>query len=838
MANISWAFAHTCTTTVVSSATTSSGAELYVPWSNPGNVERPGNLDSFATASITVADQETDWLVATNFEWQRDVPSGATLTGLIVWIEGYDSTTANSIQCAEAKLVIGGSITGTDQSSTATGRILGHDGGGGGSETHQLWIGAEGNTWGTTPSVAEMNASDFGVAFRLKDVADGTATTINVDSVMVALYWEKAADCVIVPTKTGSGNTESGMAPYNFHAHATESTWGDCDPDKVAFKWAVSGPEGWSQTVTDPRPGLSVNGQTRDLATDAWGYNMAWWFDVPGTYTVTATMYYNDTSTGAVLTDVSNTITVTVAANTRTKYRIAASGGDYTTLAAAWSAAGSSNDVWFEIESGHTETLGSELSVGGNNWLIAAEAGYSVRPLFKRDGYPFRIPARQDTSFFGIKCDRNTVGSQCSFAGGYDWDGVACIDCEADHQNSCFEITDSQDTRRILLCRFQVPEFDRYVIYAFGGGSRDVVVVGGSYTDNGVNGAEGYFRLSANSEATNAGTPAIGSGQRVNVLWGTGAGTTNKSFLRTAWSYSHGYQNHLTQASQFGISSYGNDTVGNYLSFVLRLDGNTCRTVLGQGHGRSHTFFCNNVMPSAVVRVVNNGVLYKVHLSHNLITPVQGLSSITSDLFMGTALATEPTYFYGVRWAGNMFALANPTYWGGGNNHYWYQNNGYDVLDWTKYNSYTNGSGTLKHFRANISGGTFGSAKTSYTPTEWIATAKSTGDIVGGYVESDLVAASDFLPTNTAPIEVVTQGTHRVGVFVDYRGVLRDSNAANWYIGPVGAETGPPPTSTTTSSATTSTLSTSTLSTSSTSSEVVPSYLALSAGSQFIVFES
>lgn len=812
MANLSYTFAQTCTTSAASGG---------VAWLNPSNVERPQNNDTYAEASITAADQETDWLVATNFQWERSVPAGAVLTGLIVWIEGYDTAVANSIQCAEAKLVINGAITGTDQSSTATGRILGHDGGPGGGETHQLWVGAEGNTWGTNPTVAEMNASDFGVAFRLKDVADGTPTTIRVDSVMVALYWEKAAECIITPSRAGSGNAESGMAPYNFHAYATDSTWGDCDPDKVAFKWAVSGPAGWSMTVTDPRPGLSVNGQTRDLASDAWGWNMAWWFDVPGTYTVTATMYYNNTSTGAMLTAASNTITVTVAANTRTKYRVAASGGDHTTVAAAFAAAGASNDVWIEIESGHTESVTAPLDIGGNNWLIAAEDGYSVKPLLKRDELIFRLQDKEDVAFVGIKCDSENPANQCSFAGGFSWDGCAVIDCEGDHQNSCFEITSSFRNRRWLMHNFNCPAFDRYVLF-LDGSSSDIVIVGGSFADDGTNAAEGYFRIGAANWGQFADlTDQIGASQRSNFLWTTIDSDIAKGFVRSGNSFVHIYQNHLVNKSQIGLVSFGNDTNGNFLAFVIRIDGNTCvLDAAPKGHGRYHSFLCNNIMPAGASMLLNNnGVMYKVHLSHNVISPNQGPNeegNVTSDAFMGQQISSQPTYFYDVRWAGNMFALTDPSFWSGGNNHYFNHSNGYDVLSWTKYNSYTNGTGTAKHFLTNISGGTFGSAVTSYTPTEWLATSKSTGDIVGGYEQADLPAASDFLPTDTNPINVVATGTHRNGVFVDYRGVIRDSSASTWYIGAVGAEesSSPPPQPPSTS------------------------YLGLSAGGSFLVLQT
>lgn len=837
MANISYTFAETVTTTVVSSGTTSSGAEAYVPWSNPSNAERPGNINAYATASITAANQETDWLVATNFNWQRDVPAGATIVGVIAWVEGIDdtdgsSTSGNTIQVVDAQLVVGGSRTGTDQSGSGFDPVLGHDqnpGILGAGWRHSLWAGGEDNTWGASLTPANVNASDFGVAFRFGDDGTGTSTTIKIDTIQVIVYWTATADCVITSSDNDSTSAASGMAPYSFHAHATESTWDACDPDKVAFKWAVSGPAGWSQTVTDPRPGASVNGQTRDLATDAWGYNMAWWFDVPGTYTVTATMYYNDTSTGAILTDTSNTITVTVAANTRTKYRVAASGGDYTTLAAAVTAAGSSNDIEIELEDGHTEDL--ICTIGGNNWWIHTESGYTTKAKLRANAQNiFSNFGKSGLILSDLQSDTSgTVGvDKHGLLGGSSMEGLTVVDCEGVNYNSVAEIASSLGNKRHMWLRFHTDSFDRYIVYLQGEGSQDFVAVGCYSKDDGSNGAEGHYRLNPHSMADTWGTTFASEAQRANFLWNEVDGTTGKG-VRPGWAFVHSFQNRTSGTARWGVTTTVNDENGLLLTNVHRLDGNYCSP--GDGAwGTRHFIFVNCIFPdNNKFLKIGTEVTYRTAYIQNTHLGL-GNNSIHDNSRGDTA------YCYNMQIGGSLFVMSSDAEFGT-SGLYVVMREGWDYWEWSKYNCYAQGtvsSGQANRFAVPLGGTTFAPNTTNfYEVDEFQATSKSTGDVQVDYEDADILDSNDFLPTSTTAINQVATGTHRNGVFVDYRGVLRDSDASTWLIGAVGAEAAPAPSSTTTTTTTSTTTSTF-----STSSEPVPSYLALSAGSQFIILET
>lgn len=134
-------------------------------------------------------------------------------------------------------------------------------------------------------------------------------------------------------------------------------------------------------TCTDPRPGL--DSKSIDLAgrtdTDNHnrpnGFNFGWVFG-EGTHTITATV---TNPSGDTTTETSGNIVV--AADSRTAYTVQASGGDYTTLAAALTARATTSDVKITIEDGHTENITAALTTitGDNFWIT--QAGTGTKPV-------------------------------------------------------------------------------------------------------------------------------------------------------------------------------------------------------------------------------------------------------------------------------------------------------------------------------------------------------------------------------------------------------------------------------------------------------------------------
>ena len=126
----------------------SDGAVGDTAWANPDNAKVSN--DTYATCTTTAPLGDVpEYLKATNFSFS--VPTGATITGVELQIERKTDYN-DEVRDYDVRLVVGGSIVGTNQSSQAwitTERI----------DT----VGGSSNLWGTTLTPAQVNANDFGV---------------------------------------------------------------------------------------------------------------------------------------------------------------------------------------------------------------------------------------------------------------------------------------------------------------------------------------------------------------------------------------------------------------------------------------------------------------------------------------------------------------------------------------------------------------------------------------------------------------------------------------------------------------------------------------------------
>lgn len=139
-------------------------------WTNPTNALLDDGI--FATVSVAGLTGTLTW---TDFSFA--VPTGATIAGIKaeVWVK---STNPAGSADFSAKLVVGGVEVGANK---ATGTILLSGG-------SIITYGGATDLWTLTPTVAEINANDFGFAW----VGAATASIVSVDYARLTVYWTGA----------------------------------------------------------------------------------------------------------------------------------------------------------------------------------------------------------------------------------------------------------------------------------------------------------------------------------------------------------------------------------------------------------------------------------------------------------------------------------------------------------------------------------------------------------------------------------------------------------------------------------------------------------------------
>ena len=142
-----------------------------VAWSNPDNIKASDDSKAFFSTFGTIS----NYLKATNFGFS--IPTGSTIVGIKAEIEqseeGPGNATENSI-----KIVKGGTISGDDQSTSATIPA---------SDTYTTYGGTT-DLWGETWTAEDINLSTFGVVFS----ATGTSNSIYVDHIRITVYYTTA----------------------------------------------------------------------------------------------------------------------------------------------------------------------------------------------------------------------------------------------------------------------------------------------------------------------------------------------------------------------------------------------------------------------------------------------------------------------------------------------------------------------------------------------------------------------------------------------------------------------------------------------------------------------
>lgn len=150
-----------------------------VTWSNPSNASASDN--SRASEVAPSATSNSHYLKATNFGFSVS----GTIDGVVVEIERSCSAGAgNTVQDSVVKLVVGGSVVGTNKADTVTNWPAT------GSEAYKTY-GSSSDLWGATIADTDVNASNFGVVISAHNqvVSPKSITQAQIDHIRITVYY-------------------------------------------------------------------------------------------------------------------------------------------------------------------------------------------------------------------------------------------------------------------------------------------------------------------------------------------------------------------------------------------------------------------------------------------------------------------------------------------------------------------------------------------------------------------------------------------------------------------------------------------------------------------------
>lgn len=761
MANMSYGYAGTVA---------NDNATGDVAWTSPTNAQLCDRTTT-TTVALTALNTTSQWLVATNFDLHRSIPSGATISGVTFFVEIIDSTESTTVIAAH---IVKGGVIQTGADNKADSRVIQS---GNSSNFKEFNFGDEDQLWGVTLSPSDIG-STFGVAIRIE--GDGTVTTPAVYAVKAVVHWTDTAACTLTAL-----TSLTGKAPHAFHAHAINSVVGSSREERVYIRWYVSGPSGWTMTCTDQRTADSISGTTRNMATgDAWGWNMAWDFNVAGTYTVTAKMYLED---GTVVN--SNALSVTVSANDYTVryYDPSASGNnDGTSWADAWqtfTAAinGIADNTRLILRDDATESMSATSNlVSHNNIVIERSNDGTNRPrfTFSTNDALLTISSSTNVHISGLDV-RGNGSTNPDVVAGSQWENVTIRDCHAEDFGEYGEFTDTPTHQRLLTFNNVANGYLRYFIYVGGIACRYVVHIGNTITSRtGSASGEGAFRF-ASTLPTDADT-SLGVGGTILYNKVDHATKVNKPFIRAGWRYMTSYGNWGNQVN-LGLEEAGAGAANHNLPSVYRFEANEVTAASDVGFGRGKSIFsCNNVLTDVGNQIATYGTAWHTETTHNTLKIDPNLGGIKA-LF---SISSEHNYDGNLRLRANIICPnSDARSWSTANGEFYIYNaqTSVDLVLDADSNVYATpfDPGPRKyHIDKNV----------LYTMTTWNARSGVDNEAFSDLNNTDLVASSDWIPTSyTNDIDRVAPADVP-GVNFDHRGIQRNRQATTWYAGAVGTE--------------------------------------------------
>lgn len=252
--------------------------ELGGTWTNSGNA---GIFDT-TWASATIADGGTATLAFNNFGF--NIPTGATLLGMEVKVSASASVQSTSItfNVAAFKNVPGGTGDAANiQTLSNFPAWTSYD-----TFTVGSTTGGMTSVWGSwtggTPTVSDVNSSNFGV-WLIVENTDGASRTVYIDGVAVAIYYSYVPDPYpsdtgwLNPSSNNDGGSGAGLTnPTN--AYSVNGTYATSAVSGVGFAnhnfggYSANIPAG--ATIVGVEARAIVKQSTADTGV-SWSFNIA-----------------------------------------------------------------------------------------------------------------------------------------------------------------------------------------------------------------------------------------------------------------------------------------------------------------------------------------------------------------------------------------------------------------------------------------------------------------------------------------------------------------------------------------------------------------------------------
>lgn len=209
-------------------ATTASGSG----WTSATSAEACDGTD----ASVSLASASSSSAIVTE-GYGFSLPAGTTINGVQVDVTKYATTGAdNTIEDTTVSLVVGGTASGSNLGTTSAWP----------SSAADVTYGSSSTLWGLTPTVAQINASNFGVSIGAQNAKTRSGKTSSLTAYV---------DCIdVTVTYTSPTLTQSDYRFFN-NANSTTpgtplaatntsiTTPGDGQPFRLRQEIAVSGVE-------------------------------------------------------------------------------------------------------------------------------------------------------------------------------------------------------------------------------------------------------------------------------------------------------------------------------------------------------------------------------------------------------------------------------------------------------------------------------------------------------------------------------------------------------------------------------------------------------------------